>query len=640
MAFTWPLALGLGRDVPRDLGDSLLNSWILGWNASHFGRALTGEVSALQGLWHGNIFHPNRYTLAYSELLVAQSVQILPVYLLTGNLVLCYNLLFLSAFFLSGLGMFLLVRAYVNDWRVAFLAGALFAFTPYRVNQSPHIQVMTSQWMPFVLYGFHRFVSTRRVRAVVGAAFALVAQNLSCGYFMLFFAPFVPLHALFEINRQRAWTDRRVWTGFAVAGVLVAALTLPFMSPYLAARDIQGTRRSRAEIQLYSADAWSWLSADDHLRWWGSRLRLYVKPEGQVFPGFLPLALTIAGGVALVRRTRSRLAAAKPSTTRGAHAERLLLILAACAAVGAAFSVSGLAKVFGMTLPGPLLRFENHLIALLAAALGLVFVSERARRWMRAFVTSPFAFAVVCAGLAWYLSLGPTPEAAGRPVDGPRLYAWLLDHVPGWDGLRVPARFAMIAVLFLSLAAAWGVKTLTALTPRAATAAWLVALVCWFGETWTAPITLNSPIGSSQEGIGNSPGRIPNGSTIPPLARFLLQLPESAVIAEFPFGAGGWEMYYTYYSTLHWRRLVNGFSGYEPRNYSELARELRDPYRNPEDAWRLLRNTGATHVVVHGQAYTNRDRPAPYDWLAHSGARFVARIGTDEIYDVPAITQE
>jgi hypothetical protein len=33
LVMTWPLAAGLTRDVPGDLGDSLLNLWILGWDA-------------------------------------------------------------------------------------------------------------------------------------------------------------------------------------------------------------------------------------------------------------------------------------------------------------------------------------------------------------------------------------------------------------------------------------------------------------------------------------------------------------------------------------------------------------------------------------------------------------------------------
>ena len=47
--FTWPLVLGIGRDVPGDLGDSLLNMWILGWGVKHVPLLLTGvyEVVSL-----------------------------------------------------------------------------------------------------------------------------------------------------------------------------------------------------------------------------------------------------------------------------------------------------------------------------------------------------------------------------------------------------------------------------------------------------------------------------------------------------------------------------------------------------------------------------------------------------------------
>jgi len=44
-AFTWPLVLGLGRDVPGDMGDSLLNMWILEWGAQHAPQLLTGRLS-------------------------------------------------------------------------------------------------------------------------------------------------------------------------------------------------------------------------------------------------------------------------------------------------------------------------------------------------------------------------------------------------------------------------------------------------------------------------------------------------------------------------------------------------------------------------------------------------------------------
>ena len=84
-------------------------------------------------------------------------MQILPVHAIARNPILGYNLLFLSTFVLSGLGMYLLVRELTGNPLAAFVAGLLFAFAPYRLAQSSHLQVLSSQWMPFVLYGMRRY---------------------------------------------------------------------------------------------------------------------------------------------------------------------------------------------------------------------------------------------------------------------------------------------------------------------------------------------------------------------------------------------------------------------------------------------------------------------------------------------------
>ena len=158
---TWPLARGLARDLPGDFGDPLLNCWILAWDASHLLRALGGHLGALAGYWNANIFYPHPLALAYSDHLTMQAIQILPVYALTHNPVLCYNLLFLSTFVLSGLGMFLFVRELTGQPRRRVLAGLAFAFAPYRIGSIPHLQVLSSAWMPFALFGFRRFFDTR-----------------------------------------------------------------------------------------------------------------------------------------------------------------------------------------------------------------------------------------------------------------------------------------------------------------------------------------------------------------------------------------------------------------------------------------------------------------------------------------------
>ena len=158
--------------------------------ASSSAASVGGHYSNLRHFFDANIFHPAPLTLAYSEHLVPQALQIFPIYALTGNPILCYNLLFLSTFVLSGLGMFLFARELTGSIAAAFIAGLLFAFAPYRVPQSSHLQVLSSQWMPFALYGFRR-CSTADVSARSPAPPPLSScQGLSCGYYLLYFSPF------------------------------------------------------------------------------------------------------------------------------------------------------------------------------------------------------------------------------------------------------------------------------------------------------------------------------------------------------------------------------------------------------------------------------------------------------------------
>ena len=89
-------------------------------------------------------------------------------------------------------------------------------------------------------------------------------------------------------------------------------------------------------------------------------------------------------------------------------------------------------------------------LALLGTLLIAVFPRARRELWHAA--RSPLALAVCLAALALWLSLGPVPQSGGRALPGLGLYGLLYDYVPGFDGLRVPARYAMIAAVFLAMA--------------------------------------------------------------------------------------------------------------------------------------------------------------------------------------------
>ena len=157
IAMTWPLVTGLTHDIPGDFGDPLFTSWVLSWDATHLGR----------GWWSANIFAPHPLSLAYSEHFLPQALQALPIYAVTKNPILCYNLLFLSTFALSALGMFLLGRELTGSAVAGFVAGLAFAFVQHldptreshlteilaRATQMPVIEVkdMKRSWLtPYV----------------------------------------------------------------------------------------------------------------------------------------------------------------------------------------------------------------------------------------------------------------------------------------------------------------------------------------------------------------------------------------------------------------------------------------------------------------------------------------------------------
>ena len=85
---TWPLALHPNRTLPSDLLDTLLTTWIISWDAGSLRQAL-------HGVWNPPIYFPYPLTLAFSENLFGVAFLVAPVYWVTGNPVLTYNVAFL-----------------------------------------------------------------------------------------------------------------------------------------------------------------------------------------------------------------------------------------------------------------------------------------------------------------------------------------------------------------------------------------------------------------------------------------------------------------------------------------------------------------------------------------------------------------
>jgi hypothetical protein len=630
LLLTWPLARGLARDIPGDFGDPLLNTWILAWDDSHLGR----------GLWNANIFYPHPLALAYSEHLLPQALEILPVYAATRNPILCYNLLFLSTFVLSGIGMYLFVRELTGNWSAAFVAGLAFAFAPYRIASLPHLQVLSSAWMPFTLYGFRRYFERGRTVALVGATGAWALQNLSCGYYLLFFSPVVILYVVWEMTNRGLWSNWRSIGAVGAAFAVTALICVPFLLPYLELRRLGSSPRSLTETMHFSADVYAYLTADSNLWLWGSRVRAWPWPEGSLFPGWSTIGLALVALIGSLigpwRETRS--SDMEPTSLAQESAVRRILSRLA----GWLFAASSLILVgliFGWTVRLPLGRIATVKItafgrtALVTTALLtiLLALSSRVRRTMWAWIRSPIAIFCLLTVLAAVMSFGPNIHAKGRLVEDTNLYGMFYRYVPGFDGLRVPARFAMVVALGLSVLTGLGVSLFPSSLGRRSVLVGVGAII--LAESFAAPIPINqnSP-DYKQSGLAPLPDVVSIHSGVPPVYRFLSTLPESSAVVELPLGEPAFDVRYMFYSTLHWRKLVNGYSGGAPLEYEQLRSGLEEALKRPERGWQLVSGTGATHVIVH-EAFYSRDRGLLVSqWLRDHGAREVASFGSDHVF--------
>jgi hypothetical protein len=305
--------LGLPADLPGDLGDPVFICWAIARSAEHWLALFTGDLDAPVRFWHGEHFYPEPLTTAYSEHFAAHALQILPVWAATRNAILCHNLLFLSTYVLSGLGMYLLVRDLTGRPAAAFIAGLAFVCAPYRVPSAVHLQVLSSQWMPFTFLGIRRYLAEGSRGWLAAGAAAWLLQNLSSGYYLIYFGPFAAAYAVTEVWARGLLRNWRIWRDLVAAGALALAATLPFALPSLVLKIRAGFRRPLPEIASYSPDLLDWLNADPSLVVWGW-LHWRVAPEVMVFPGVAIVMLALLGLFRALRRPRPGALADDPTS--------------------------------------------------------------------------------------------------------------------------------------------------------------------------------------------------------------------------------------------------------------------------------------------------------------------------------------
>jgi hypothetical protein len=197
------------------------------------------------------------------------------------------------------------------------------------------------------------------------------------------------------------------------------------------------------------------------------------------------------------------------------------------------------------------------------------------------------------------------------------LYPLLYRTAFPFHSIRVPARFGMLVMFSIAILAGYGgsrvLSRVASMRARLGCAALLTAGLLIDG--WPRYDTLP---------MWDGPPRIYES------------LPSNAILFEFPVHPQperfSENLPYMYFSIWHWRPMVNGYSGFNPREYATMLGATRG--FPSADALDYLRGAGVTHVTVHCRLW-DRDPCAETTRQLDTNAQ-VRLVARDEWYGAPS----
>jgi hypothetical protein len=311
---TWPLVLHLSTRIAPDLGDPVRTSWEIAW----VGHAMLHSPGHL---FDSNAFYPRPLSLAFSDSLLGYG----PIAWFGSGTVAAlvhYNLLFLWAWSLCFVGAYLLARELGTGRVGGAVAGAAFAYAPYKITEAGHLHVISGGGIALSLFLLLRGYR-RRSSGLLIAGWLVAAWQISLGFTLgLQLAYLMAVLALIAVfwgwraygrGLMRALRAQRALVLVTCLGIALCGIVTVYEArPYLkVASEYPTAKRTLREVENYSSGPWALVSASSENRVWGSlsagaREHVHSKNEDVFFPGLAIALLALIGLAASVYTRRLR----------------------------------------------------------------------------------------------------------------------------------------------------------------------------------------------------------------------------------------------------------------------------------------------------------------------------------------------
>lgn len=241
--FVAPIASRFGRLLlgSAQYGpDAILNASVLEW--------VYGSFSSSRHVFDFPASYPLLNSLALTENLLGWQVFYFPLRTAGIGIVASYNVVLMLSFVISGIGAAALCRRFGASLNGATVGGFVFAFVPYHVTHSVHLQTLGVCWVPFALVYLDRILESRRWSDAAGFALFCVMTALSSIYFGVFLSIVTIIYSAGSVMFKRYPLDLRRAGLIAASGVASAIALLPVVVHYVRFARAQGPYSHSAHV--------------------------------------------------------------------------------------------------------------------------------------------------------------------------------------------------------------------------------------------------------------------------------------------------------------------------------------------------------------------------------------------------------
>jgi hypothetical protein len=456
---TWPWVLHLRNAVP-DTGDPYAISYFMWWD---FHQTFHAPLH----LFEATILYPYHHTLAFGESDYGVSLFFFPLFMLGFRPVTVFSIAAFLSFPFTGYATFRLARTLSASTAIAWIAGIIIAFLPFRFHHLSHLHLIFAGWIPLLFEALVRFARQRSWPRAAWLGFAFLMNGLTCTTWLLLTIIPLGISAMLLLTRNKAWRDPKFWMRAGTTLCLASLLLLPFLLPLRWVAAEHGFIRTPEEVRHYSAHLINWLAAEDRNKVWRGLGAAGNTTEMVLFPGLLAVLLALAAFLLppLLSRGSNSLASEEPVPEEPEGYKRILLTVLDSTAI-----ISGIVAVLTLGYAVFKLRLFGHMVLRATGPtrpLHILFMTV----FVRCLIAYPRVLRTALGGdrnlsasfksttrseLFGHALLWIVIGFAGSFGLNFFFHTFLYDHVSVFRSMRVAARWAMICYVGLALLAGLG----------------------------------------------------------------------------------------------------------------------------------------------------------------------------------------